>query len=111
MAALGDCFPVAFRLLFDNADYLLCHGTVVRQEDGLHHQHAWVERTVTTMFPMLDGTEVPLVITTAIDRSNGLDVELPADFYRKLGQAYDVSVYTYAQASILAINSGHYGPW
>ena len=47
----------------------------------------------------------------AVDRANGNDAELPADFYRKLGQAYDVAEYTRDEAAALAARTGHYGPW
>jgi hypothetical protein len=112
MSALGNCAQVAFDLVAEHRTWVLCHGTVVRQEDGLAHFHAWVERTAVQYIPLHDGSDVmAVVVTTAIDRSNGHDVELPAEYYRKVGQAHDVTEYEWSEALTLATTTGHYGPW
>lgn len=103
----GDCFSVAFNLVHDNPSWTLCHGSVVRDEDGLHHSHAWVERDEVVEFPNYG----PVRMRVVVDRANGNDCELPAEFYRKLGGAYDVTEYECMEAMRLAVRSGHYGPW
>ena len=109
----GDCFPVAFNLVLAGDERMrLCHGTVVRSTDGLAHQHAWVESTETYDVPLYDGTgTMPVRHTQAYDKANGNDHELPADLYRKIGKAMDVHEYTADQARVLALSTGHYGPW
>jgi hypothetical protein len=109
----GDCFPTAFRLLREGDESMrLCHGTVVRSTDGRHHSHAWVESTRTYDVPVLDTDQTMAVtLTTAIDKANGNDIEMPATVYRKIGQAHDVVEYVRTDAMRLAVQTGHFGPW
>ena len=103
----GDCFSVALWLVKENPTWRLCHGTVVRDEDGLHHSHAWCEYDEVVNFPNFG----PATFVVAVDKANGHDVSLPAPFYRKVGQAHDVTEYDAITACRLAVRHGHYGPW
>lgn len=109
---LGDCFVVAFKLVLDHEEYTLCHGTVVRHTDGLHHGHAWCEYTITHDVPVHGTTDtMPMSLTLAVDKSNGLDVTLPAALYRRAGEVYDVAEYDQVTAAAHALRTKHYGPW
>lgn len=114
MTGTGDCYPTAYRLATERPGYRLCHGDVVGQGgiDGVVHGHAWVEMTETRAVPLHDwsGT-VDVSVTVAIDRSNGNDITMPAEMYRKLGRAANVVEYDADEAMVMALRTGHYGPW
>lgn len=95
MTARGDCLPVAFWLALETGGTLV-HATVAGRGAllGVRFVHAWVE---------LDGV--------ATDRSNGLDVTLPAPLYRAMGSARHLHEYPPDVARALAAATGHYGPW
>jgi hypothetical protein len=109
----GDCFEVAFKLVWDSDDesLLLCHGMVERYTDGLRHGHAWVERTDTITFP----SDPPITthMDVCIDKANGNDVTLPRAFYYKAGNIHEHEVvrYTKLDAARQAVRSMHFGPW
>lgn len=107
LSAEGDCFVVALGLVRENPTWRLCHGTVVRDIDGLAHAHAWCEYDEVIEFPNFG----PATTTIAVDRSNGNDVAFPAAFYRKVGRAHDVVEYESTEACRLAVRHRHYGPW
>jgi hypothetical protein len=109
--ANGDCFKVALWLVYDNPEWTLCHGMVVRPEDGLHHWHAWCEYDETHVFPTKGKRVQTVRMRWAVDRANGNNVQLPVEFYRKLGQVHDVTEYTHDQTMRLASEHKHYGPW
>ena len=95
----GDCFKVAANIVVHGLpDATLCHGQPIRRgpEGGDRYWHAWVE---------LDGT--------AIDRANGLDIELAAATYYLIGniEADKVLRYTREEAVRYMLETGHYGPW
>jgi len=98
----GDCFVVAFQYVFDHrADdrVRLCHGLPVgtgKANMGERFDHAWVE-----------------VGDLVIDKSNGNDVMVTREFYYRIGRIVPDSVdrYTAREAAMLALESGHYGPW
>jgi hypothetical protein len=108
----GDCFIVAFKLALKHG-WTLCHGTVVRPADGLHHQHAWCEGAETrTIASYMHGLrEYTYTDTYATDRSNGNDVTIHASLYRNLGRAHNIVEYTPDEARAHALRTGHYGPW
>lgn len=105
--ARGDCFQTALNLVIANPTWRLCHGTVVRREDGLAHAHAWCEYDEATEWP----NGMMFNITYAVDRANGNDVTLPAGMYRNVGQCHDVTEYDKPTAARLAVRHKHYGPW
>lgn len=112
--ARGDCFVVAYQLATESTDreYRLIHATVLRQEDGLRHPHAWVEFTEVYEVPLPDGEgTAPVSLDSAVDRANGNDLLLPAQVYRKFGRVKDAVEYTADEAMRLALRHGHYGPW
>jgi hypothetical protein len=99
----GDCYVVAYELVVDHPDtYLLCHGWPTGQGPiaGLVHGHAWVEYET-------DG--YPIVV----ERSNGHDLELPADLYYAIGHINPDHIvrYTAQEARAAAVEHGTYGPW
>jgi len=102
----GNCYPAAATLAM-RADELglrnarVVHATCTGQGAiaGKAFGHAWVEA---------DG---PHGIRVAYDYSGGKEVELPASFYRQLGEARGVREYTPREAMVQMVKTGHYGPW
>ncbi len=93
----GDCYAVAGRIALSAPDdHLLCHGTVTGRGkvSGIPFGHAWIEV----------GDEV-------IDKSNGLNARVHRDAYYALGQVWDVTRYTPAEARRLMGLTRHFGPW
>lgn len=113
MSEDGDCFSVAWRIVFDSDDptVRLVHAVVTGQGpiDGVRYDHAWVERIEAIDASSLGVGEVGLPV--AVDRSSGKDVELPAALYRTVAAADDIHEYTRDEAMVLALSTGHYGPW
>lgn len=96
----GDCYAVAGRdILFrdDSEGYVLCHGTVTGRGriQGIRYGHAWIETQ--------DGL--------CIDKSNGLDAEMPRAAYYALGKVEQVRRYTPSEARRLMVRHKHFGPW
>jgi hypothetical protein len=109
--AFGDCFIVAYRLVRDDDDLILCHGIVADVDNVIGpHWHAWVEQERTFEHEQLSH---PVVVRTCIDRSNGNDMELPAEMYYKVGRVERETVlrYTHDEAALLALTHEQYGPW
>jgi len=98
--AKGNCYEAAFSFLrcYGRSDprLRLVHAAVVGQGQiaGLEHGHAWLEST-----------------GLALDVANGRRIVLPASYYRELGQATQVHVYTLSEARELALEHEHYGHW
>jgi hypothetical protein len=93
----GDCFVVVGHAAMDKEEQILiCHGKVMRRQDGMIHTHAWIEKN-----------------GNVIDKSNGLDIEMPVKFYYALGNIdrEKVRKYTPRNACELMVSTGHYGPW
>ncbi len=104
----GDCFTVAIEVArrYDGFydDIAVCHGEPLGtggEALGIRFPHAWVEfsRGASDYF--------------VIDKSNGLNVVLPRDLYYAIGniEAERVSRYTPQEATSLALEHEHYGPW
>jgi hypothetical protein len=112
----GDCFTKAIEVArrleaeldTDAYDIMVVHGVVVHPVTG-RHWHAWVEATHEV--PAGNGQTWPC--TTAYDESNGNDVALPADLYRRIGSVEDDKAWRYplVRAVELMLERGHYGPW
>lgn len=94
----GDCYSAAGRYILDNMDpeLILVHGIVTGQGDieGIQFGHAWVE----------DGNRV-------IDVSNGRNIQLPKQFYYKLGKIKKTKRYKREEALKKMLETGHFGPW
>ena len=95
----GDCYEAHVRFLRDNVekeerdDWTLCHGTVTNAA-GAAVDHCWLEHN-----------------GFAYDFSNGNRFEFPADEYRRMTKAKNITSYTSEEISINIIRHGHYGPW
>ena len=105
----GDCgstaYHVAHRFHLHGEDALIVHGVPVGQgpyNSGLRFFHAWVE---THNDHPLGGI--------AVDRSNGLDVEMPKVLYYQIGRMDEEHVrrYTLEEAEKHMADTGHFGPW
>lgn len=119
--ATGDCFPtaahVAMELAAGGENVRVVHGRPMGQgpHAGRRIWHAWVEVTRVIEVPTQDGSvthEVELV--TAVDRSNGKDLEVPAVLYRSIGELDGDDVvwsWTLEEAHQQMVTYGHYGPW
>lgn len=113
---LGDCFEVslneiAFPLgeFAGNETARLVHGTVIGQGaiEGIPYAHAWIEFDM--FVPGPGGKQYP--VRFAVDQSKGRNIRLPADLFRRIGQASNVVEYTELEARRKAMQTGHYGPW
>lgn len=100
-SAKGDCFAVAFDWLqmHGNESSRLVHAEVIGRGrlEGIHFAHAYVVH---------DGM--------AIDKSNGLDIEMPAAAYERIGgidKTGNKIEYSYREAVFKAFEHEHYGPW
>lgn len=100
----GDCFQIAVWLMRharqENLPWTLVHARVHGRGklEGRVYDHAWVEAD----------TEHGRF---AIDLSSGNHVVLPADAYRRLGNAHDVTEYSRDVVIDTLVRHGHYGPW
>lgn len=109
----GDCFLVAARWVADDASCVLVHG-LPRAQAGEHaghrYWHAWVERTRTFQHP---NWSHPVTTVVVIDRSNGLDIEMPQGAYYNLGDLDEGMVWRYqaGEARRHLLGKGNYGPW
>ena len=101
----GDCYEAAGKYMMDKCMFgddcslILVHGEVAGQGvlEGVTFGHAWV----------LDGG-------TAIDRSNGGNLQLPQAIYYAVGQIDQIGnthEYTWEQARKMITDSEHWGPW
>jgi len=101
----GDCYEAAGKYMMDkcvfgdDCNLVLVHGEVAGQGalEGVTFGHAWV----------LDGG-------TAIDRSNGGNLQLPQAIYYAVGQIDRIGnthEYTWEQARKMIIEYEHWGPW
>ena len=96
----GDCYKA-------NANYFLyevkpsqaihwklCHGLAINRVDGKPYGHCWLE---------YDGM--------VIDKSNGLEVELPIEMYYDIGNIEKVYKYTVKEVREKLIKFEHWGAW
>lgn len=103
----GDCYAAAARFAtevslglhpFSADDIRVCHGEAEGTGGdalGLRYGHAWVE---------VHGQIV-------IDRSNGNDIIVRADYYYDIGHVTNVHRYTLEEVKHYTQRTGHYGPW
>jgi hypothetical protein len=115
----GDCYEKALGLiaflwspLANEPSARLIHANVVGQGpiEGVVHGHAWVE--VDRQIPVPPGVDPRFgLVRHAVDHSQGTEVELPADLYRRIGRVTNAVEYTRDQARHLAAKTKHYGPW
>ena len=96
----GNCYEAnAKYLLYEvkpskAGDYRLCHGIAINQADGDPYGHCWLE---------CDGM--------VIDKSNGLDVELPMKLYYWYGGIDKVYKYTVEEVREKLMEFEHWGAW
>jgi len=99
----GDCYKAAADYVIDHAfrsngkkGLVLVHGEVTGQGaiDGVQYGHAWVE----------DGS-------TAIDVSNGRNINMPKPLYYAIGRIGKTIRYTPEQMREKILKHKHFGPW
>ncbi len=104
MKATGDCFEVAGKLITNSLMFgakenlVLVHAVIVGQGPihGVHHVHAWVEN--------LDSS-------TAIDKSNGKDLEVDSGLFRAMAKVQREKTYTQEEARRMILEHETWGPW
>ena len=101
---LGDCFKVAFHNLREHG-YRLVHAIVTGQGKiaGIQYSHAFN----ITEVEIAPGIKIDMVV----DKSNGLDVQLPVGAYFRLGNITLYREYSQTQAYEKVVDTGTYGPW
>eukprot|EP01047_Picozoa_sp_COSAG01_P140799 COSAG01_NODE_71753_length_255_cov_0.525641_1_plen_84_part_11 len=82
--------------MFSSNDYRLIHAIVERRSDGKKHIHSFILDTKTN---------------TIIDKSNGLDLELPKQLAFALGNIEHYVEYNLNAMLKHLIQYKHYGPW
>lgn len=103
---MGNCYQAAGTLML-NADRLglrnptVIHATCTGQGPikGQAFGHAWLEA---------DG---PGHMRMVYDYASGNRVQLPAELYRRMGEARDIHQYDATAARVQMMRTGHYGPW
>ena len=84
---IGDCYEANGRFVMDSdKNYMLCHGVAILKTDGLPFGHCWIE----------NGDFV-------IDKSNGLDIKLPIDYYYSMGNipVAGYKIYKYSRMEVI----------
>ena len=107
LEAQGNCYEAAGQYMMMECqlggsscgDMLLVHGEVMGQGhlEGIPFGHAWVE-----------------VNGTVIDKSNGRNLELPAQFYYAIGRINEIGnviKYPWSEARGKIMEYEHWGPW
>ena len=104
MKGTGDCFEAAANYVMDhqfsnsNTELKLVHGIVSGQGplEGLMFPHGWVEHG-----------------DIVIEKSNGLDLEIPKGLYYTLGHILEKNIrhYSYKEMAKMMTEHGTYGPW
>lgn len=96
----GNCYSANARYLLydinasDAVEYRLCHGVAINQVDGEPYGHCWLEHK-----------------GIAIDKSNGLDVEVPLGIYYAIGKIKKVFRYTVYEVRKKLLEYEHWGAW
>jgi len=95
----GDCYATHGNFVMDeSSDYTLCHGVARIRTDGTPYGHCWIESG-----------------GVAIDKSNGVNVELPIELYYALGNipVDGYKIYKYKRKEVIEkiLEYGHWGPW
>lgn len=113
----GDCYEAAVHFMMDNLSYKyrLCHGLVTGKGPmlGKRFGHAWVESSDDPPSDIPDLYKDKFDWTVCIDKSNGLDIELPRDVYYAFGGIYHEEVKRYTREEMLKwmLKTNNYGPW
>ena len=97
--ANGDCYVANGRFIISSSKkYMLCHGVAILKTDGLPFGHCWLECE-----------------DYVIDKSNGLDIKLPIDYYYSMGNipVAGYKIYKYSRMEVIkkVIDFGHWGAW
>ncbi len=100
MRGEGNCYEAAVQLLYAHREcpgIELVHGTVTGQGPiaGVRYGHAWVE-----------------IGDVVFDPSNGRMVVARKPIYYAAGEITEpVERYTFREAALCMLETGHYGPW
>ena len=107
---MGDCFEANARhfLTSFRNDWILCHGVVMNQKDGLPMSHCWIESHEIKFMG-----KHKLEFQWAIDISNGNNVNMPLGQYYHLGRIDpdEVVKYNFDDLAEMLAEHGTYGPW
>lgn len=93
----GDCYQVAYGLVFQIHGSLLAHGEVTGTKgphSGKRFGHAWIE-----------------IGDFVLDCANGNNSIVPHELYYAIGKCRGITRYTVEEAAKSARTHGHYGPW
>ena len=95
----GDCYELAYKFIVAHGEdlagrYKLVHGNVAKLSQDHPANHAWVE----------EGDIV-------LEVSKGRNFRIPKNVYYERHGITTIRQYNYEEALILAVRSGHYGPW
>ena len=109
---MGNCYGAALTIALESDELglknvVVCHATVTPDRGPLKdvlHGHAWAEADVA-----IPGSSISFRM--AYDYSSRNRAMLPAEYYRQLGHVSDVHEYSREEALVLAVQTGHYGPW
>jgi hypothetical protein len=111
----GDCFPTAVHLQQEDPSRIIVHGLPIHRELQRRFWHAWVEYDSHVPVPeevqSLFHGQTEIVTRMVIDRSNGLDVEMPAVLYYHLGRIEQTWQFDRNDAVFHLAHDNHYGPW
>ena len=97
----GDCFVVAYEQAMMH-NYKVVHALATGRGpiEGIVYSHA---------FNLVENGEFG--IDWVIDKSNDIDIKVPAAAYFAIGRIKRSKIYTKRQAMRLALETGNYGPW
>lgn len=106
----GNCYENAIIAMIhevppgERHNYRVVHGIVTGQGKikGVRYGHAWIE------YRMRFGNEDTGVI---IAYDPAMNVRIPAEHYRALGNASNIKAYTFEQMRDLMASTKHCGPW
>jgi len=96
----GNCYSTNAKYLLYKVKsskvggYRLCHGIALNRADGKPYGHCWLEYK-----------------GMVIDKSNGLDVELPMEMYYDFGNIKKVYKYTADEVRKKVLEFEHWGAW
>lgn len=109
---MGRCYELSGKLVVDENEGVLVHGTVYSPVTQCRIGHAWVEVPVGTVIHGKDGTialDVPGVVDLTL--RNPKHRLLPHDLYYALMKAEPIVKYTPHETRVKIVESKIWGPW
>jgi len=90
----NNCYQNACDYMIFNRKATLVHAIVTGQKaiEGIRYGHAWIEENGEAYDP-------------------GLQLHIPAELYRQIGQASDIKEYSYLEMKQQIDIHKHFGPW